>query len=444
LENVSRIINPFFTSCREGGVSPTAGFTDDGIKVSGKGDICILIPYGFFPNDKGNILTNFGFEFSGNARLTSCLFSQETSKCIYYRNPVRNGNAVSFTYALGPSEAGKRAIKIFIQPENTKNNNYELAKLASSYSKSLVDLNVFQNFVSDVFQNTENISFKKIYLPKNIIYDPGFTVTNIENFKSDCQASPSTATKEIVKENGVKSIKYSASFGSFCDHFSYQNLPHNQGYLVVINSKNESGLPLTVCITDYTSRKCDVYSDLTGYKAFDKDVLLLPPMDSEGVGYDVNIENLGIKGSKATNYLSSVEFIPIPYEFLDNINTKEVSANKFLGKVTSFKQTSPLSYIVETSGKPTILAFYRSFEKGFKAYEINCSSPISCLIAEKTAPFIGKEISKHVLVDNWANGWIVNSKRIEIIFVPQYMEALGLLLIGAVFASLLYKLKRQK
>lgn len=433
IANVVKIINPFFSSCKQDNPAPTAGFTDNGIKLEGKGDICILIPFGYFPkesnNKANNILTDFQFQFVGNAKITSCLFNQETSSCLYYRNPIRHGNIVSLPYVLSEDKTNKRAIKIFIESPDDKQNKYVLGNLTSWFSKSIVDLTLSKNFISGIFTKENNLSFDKIYLPRNIAYDPGFTITKIKKLDSDCKSSLSKAKKEIINQNGVESIKYTSTVGSFCDHFSYQDLPHEQGYLIVIDSKNESGLPLTLCVTNYTSRKCDVYSDLSTSKTFKKDIFLLPPMDKGGIGYDINLENLGINRSKSVNYLSSIEFIPLPYEFLGNIKTQESKPNQFNGKVEKVTKYNPASYLIETNGKPTVVSLYLSYETGFKAYSITCNGSISCFLQTKLAPFLGKEIKDHVLVNNWANGWIVNDKNIAIIFLPQYFEYLGLLLL---------------
>jgi len=89
-----------------------------------------------------------------------------------------------------------------------------------------------------MFTNINNASFNRINIPKNNIYNSSLDITKAV-FTNDCKAL--NAKKEIVQQNRVKLIKYTSVLGSFCDHFSYPNLPHNQGYIVSINSKNESG-----------------------------------------------------------------------------------------------------------------------------------------------------------------------------------------------------------
>ena len=55
--------------------------------------------------------------------------------------------------------------------------------------------------------------------------------------------------------------------------------------------------------------------------------------------------------------------------------------------------------------------------------------------------FFGEEIKEHVLVNNWANGWVIDklevrSEKLEVIIVylPQYLEYLGFLIILVVLS----------
>jgi hypothetical protein len=299
--------------------------------------------------------------------------------------------------------------------------------------------------IEKIFIQTPNIAFSKISLSKNVIYDPGFEITKINNFQSDCTSIKSQTKKEIVKIDETSAIRYFSTIGSYCDHFNYPNLPHNQGYLISINSKNISGLPPTVCISNYKTKKCDIYSDLSPYKEFNKDTFLLPPMNDNGVGYNINFENIGIKGTPSDNLISSIEIIPIPYEFLLNVKSEDKKQSNLSKTEVISKTINPLSFIANTSGVNTILSLYYSYEDGFKAYSISCGNTFSCFIKTTLAPFYAKELKDHVLVNNWANGWVTNgAKQVAIVFLPQYFEALGFLVIILTFIFISWHHKENK
>ncbi|MBI4130556.1 hypothetical protein HY468_04520, partial [Candidatus Roizmanbacteria bacterium] len=75
-------------------------------------------------------------------------------------------------------------------------------------------------------------------------------------------------------------------------------------------------------------------------------------------------------------------------------------------------------------------------------------------LAELFPPLFGKQLTEHVLVNNWANGWVLPSEEtqnsklkiqnetteqtVKIIFWPQYLEYIGF---GLLILSFLYLLR---
>lgn len=447
LENVQTLLNPFFTSC-DGQSEPIAGFSQNGINIKGKGNICVLIPLGFFPNEN-NLLINFGFELNQtNVQIKSCIFDQLDSRCIYYLNPLIQNNRLTFTIPINGKDLQTKALKIFFESKNIVQ-NLRLTNLNAQYSVLKADIELSKDFISQSFTD-ENISFKNIYLSKQSAYDPGFEITNIERLENDCGTNSKEIKKEIVKLNGVNVVRYKSNNGNFCDHFSYPNLSHKTGYLIIIDSKNEKGLPLNLCITNYTTRKCDIYTNLSQNTDFEKEVFLLAPTDNKGIGYDINFENIGIAKTPSQNYIKSIEFVPIPFEFLINLSQKDLNLeNLYTGKILNISKLNPSMYTIKTDGQPLILNLNYSFEKGFNAYILNCSNGLSCFIKTIFSPFLAKDL-EHVLVNNWANGWIIGKTpqdmQIVVIYIPQYLETLGLILVAVIFlilSSLVVKNRHQ-
>ncbi|OGH36541.1 MAG: hypothetical protein A2959_03555 [Candidatus Levybacteria bacterium RIFCSPLOWO2_01_FULL_38_23] len=412
LEKVGEIINPFFESCN-GQTPPNAEIFGGKVTLSGKGSICVLVPYGFFPNDSQELLTNFGFDFKTTSKLTSCIFDQSTSSCKFFKDPTveksQNANIASFLYTIPQQAAGHFAIKLFFEKPQTEESKVELSNFFASFTKPSES-----TLLEQEKPQAQNLDFKNIYIPNTSITstDSIFEKT----FENDCKGNATVSKKEILKQGDLQMLKYSSVVGSFCDHFSFPNLTHNLGYFVTVKSKNESGLPMTLCITNYTSRKCDIYTTLSGGGGFKDDIFVLPPTDSDAVGYDVNFENTAVSKTSATNYVSSVEFIPFPYEAISKIT---------LGN---------------SSNPENVLSFNYSFEEGFRAYEINDDSVLNTLL-----PFIfGKQLRDHVLVNNWTNGWKMEDikHQIVVVFLPQYLEYLGLGLIIFTLSYLIIKIRK--
>jgi len=114
-----------------------------------------------------------------------------------------------------------------------------------------------------------------------------------------------------------------------------------------------------------------------------------------------------------------------------------------------------LSSESEDNQSPITLYLSQSYHPGWKAYisETCNMERITCKtrnILNTSFPFIfGKEIKEHVLVNNWSNGWqlnnlnlnqspsISNNLNIIIIFLPQYLEFLGFILLFITFIILI-------
>lgn len=253
---------------------------------------------------------------------------------------------------------------------------------------------------------------------------------------------------------------------------------------------------------------------------------ILPPLAPDGLGYSVYIANdsIGkptIKNAPDDKFIRSVYFVVsekditineirrirvyrFPYEELVNFRLKNKESgyraqgtgeNQFNNLTirqfnTNFSVEHPnpayykviMSYSLspEPSTLPPVPSYVilsQSYHPGWKAYEItSCqSSAVSCQIKNKlqaALPFLfGKEIKepfgktqgKHVLVNNWANGWVIDKSQITnpngqcrksqnntilssvdhcdlelvIFFLPQLLEFLGFALLPLPFLLLL-------
>ncbi|MGB9883647.1 MAG: hypothetical protein ACPLRN_04025, partial [Microgenomates group bacterium] len=88
---------------------------------------------------------------------------------------------------------------------------------------------------------------------------------------------------------------------------------------------------------------------------------------------------------------------------------------------------------------------------GWKAYVIKDQSSDIRQFFYTYFPFIfGQEIKDHVLVNNWANGWLIdnqtikqlNNSTIYLIFWPQYLEFLGFLIFIETFLTIIIKFSK--
>lgn len=282
----------------------------------------------------------------------------------------------------------------------------------------------------DIINNQNKIVSKDLLatLPNFTSLDPKITF----NANNDCPPiNPLEKTnfqKTVILEKLDSFIEYVSSGGSFCEHFSYPTLPRNQGYLISINSRSLKGLPLRICVYNYISKRCDLFTHLSDSKEFTQEHFLLPPID-QNIGFDININNFSVKNNPSINDVKSIEISPFNYMKLSQTETYPPALNE----------------------EKNVIVYSQSFDLGWKAYEVaNSKWQMANWIQNLFPFFFGKELKEHVLVNNWANGWVINSDKQQetnnkfiIIFWPQYLEYLGLGILVITFGRIILSIKKR-
>jgi len=390
--------------------------------------VCISIPLYFIntPKSSSSVLVDVRFSLNNLSRLTACLANSTNGICTDHL-PLENTNGTTtIRFGVNKNELSNTTLILTIDKGN------QVLSLANLHAKSFQSISESQ-LDSTFFSHQALPPFHAVTLPRetNMNYYVNATTQKTEN---DCKNPQNIATKVFVPSNN--SYNYISKIGSFCDHFSFPSLPHSLSYLVYIKSHNIEGLPMTFCITNYTSRRCDIYSKLSKFKTPSEDVFLLAQSDVNGTGYDINIENIGIKGTPAKNAFYSATIVPIPFTFLSHIKSGTTSTTVFKGKITSKTFYNPLLITANVVDSPSLITLSYAYDKGFHAYAIDCDNGILCALSLLVRPFIGNEL-QHITVSSWKNGWVVpNSGTILITFVPQYLEYVGLFLV-AIFMTII-------
>jgi hypothetical protein len=399
-----------------------------------KSPICMVIPLeSLISQDIGSekFLLSLDYDYKGKSNSSLCMVN------------INNGSCLNYVLKNASGGIAKARLNYFgIEKNNLKNLGIKIQ--ADEYSGFLTEKNTYNNFIigeTKPFYSADfskdllgkslgeltNINSRSITIPFSGDNQLSSDITNLPITDVNCKKDPfsinNNQEKKILKEQTKKYIRYFSQNGSACDHFSYSNLPQNQGYLIVISSRNISGLPMTICVLNQKSRHCDIYANLGKSSVFKNDIFLLPPMDNSDkndFGYDINISNLGIKGTPTVNDLESIQIIPIPYRFLSSIKTVSDNTDK------------------------QIYTFPYAFEEGFSAYLVKDN------LLARVFPFVmGNSLKEHVLVNNWANGWVLDKQSVEnqkiiVVYWPQYLEYFGLLILLVTFIALTTKAVKKR
>jgi hypothetical protein len=261
--------------------------------------------------------------------------------------------------------------------------------------------------------------------------NPYSELTNL----TDCSNKKAAYKRNI--ENGV--INYTSINGSLCDHFSFPQLSHEKSYVVQIESRNITGFPLQVYICNDLTLHCNQTFHLTPVSYFIKEAFIIPSYDDHGEGHTLNINNYAIRNQTSINEVKEIsirEYKPCKSDFN---NRGALVSNADL----AYSKPGRMIYkISKQLPHDSILVYLERHHPGWKAY-----------VFEKEPNFIGRifpflfgtELKDHVTVNNWANGWKIpksstiqqsSNSTIILLFLPQYLEYIGFLLLGGLVTVL--------
>lgn len=408
--------------------------------------------------DSRETLVSIKYNFDGDFQSNLCLSLKDNPNCIYYflKNLESNrsiNRGLSQYFSLSTEDLSNLEVKIFLDSTDLKTSKrVRYQDITLGFTTPLLETNLSGKAVKNgLTENSSIDSISEVLISFSGNRDLSQDITKLPKTGGDCPTinprGPAPSSKEVVKDESSSYIRYISDDGSFCDHFSYQGLDPNQAYLIAISSRNLKGLPIRLCVANLVSKRCDIYTHLPKNKNFKTDIYLLPPMN-EGDGFDINVNNFAIERIPSTNDLASINVVPIPYNWLFQIEEGSPHGKSKRIPVASISHPNPSLYTVSGLDKSSnqTLVLTQSFDKGWKAYEIGSINLITEIF-----PFIfGTALKDHVIINSWANGWVLNgqpsmvNRQFVIVYLPQYLEYLGIILTTGVLISLILALKRKQ
>jgi hypothetical protein len=278
--------------------------------------------------------------------------------------------------------------------------------------------NIIFNKQSEI--NNSKVSIKLtdnkiiVSIPKNLILD--YKMDEAKFY--DCGLKKSNNNFQIDNSIYVKSEKG----GSICFAFNAPLIEQRYGYLIKINSQNISGRKLFFYILDATKKQGYVEARLDNGTEY----FLLSPRYRYGLGYSFNFQNNSYENLVSSNLINELQIYSIPTDDVKSLvlnNNNQNVRETMLSDSFTTKKNTYYSYSIDSLiTKPGTIILNQSYHDGWNAY-IN-----------------GKKIKNHVLVNNWANGWVLDENAkgdVKIVFWPQYLEYFGFFLVFLAFVWVL-------
>lgn len=329
------------------------------------------------------------------------------------------------------------------------NTAYQQSKTSIFSSQGL--LSITDRFVIDIKNNRISATIPKIKAVEFVSKE-----TKLEN----CSLTPWKGKNSKKLNNQKNDITVTSEKGALgCFGYFAPFLEQKYGYLLKVQNKNLQGKRLFLYILDSTKRQTYIEDNLEN----EREYFIISPKYPQGSGYSVVFQNYAYENVTSVNQVSNVTFYLFPYQEINNIFlTRKNAVIAPAVFYTSFA-ANQRNYFTYQTTVPTVsgstLILNQSYEKNWKAYVV--SSPESKGKRQKSKSknfliqlfpfFFGKELTNHVLVNNWANGWEITGERqksiktikdseIVVIFLPQYLQFAGFV-IGIISFLLIIKTK---
>lgn len=321
-------------------------------------------------------------------------------------------------------------------------NNYE-------FTTSWLDRDIFPEFVQTYNLDT---STEELSVPYLISQNPFVTIPiasstpvlqDIITKSDECGTETPTTSSKMTLQGDF--VRFASQKGASCGYATFPQAKQDFGSMLIIEARNTKGLPTRLCVTNNQTRRCDIYTTLDMGRDWKKYYFMIPPQPSGNLGYAVNFNTVSIGNDESINDIRSVNLVQIPYYRIENLyfikNAGKTPPENAVS-VTRSTKTNPVEYVAQVkrvSKGQGLITFFEAYDPGWTAYSFTNGYTLHNLLF----PFTGQKLTAHTLINGWANGWTIPSNAIAngqtspviIVFLPQYLEYAGFVLLGGFFAS---------
>jgi len=271
------------------------------------------------------------------------------------------------------------------------------------------------------------------------------------------QTSSCSSTKngKVISKVANSQLTIGATDGAaICFGVNEDSISQKNGYLFTIDSQTVAGRGIFFNIVDRTNRESVMEDRLIN----GKNMYLVPPRDSYGVGYNFSFQLDSHIGSSNESNISKITLFAFPFDTIKHI----YAAPKDTLHIKTYSQLIPVEsthnnyyqYVINsvpnTIPESAVLVLNQAYDDGWKAYEIQSKNGTLDWLQINTPFLSGTEIKEHILVNNWANGWALRQgfapqgKFIVLIFWPQYLEYGGFVVLTLTFVGILFWKKHKQ
>lgn len=242
----------------------------------------------------------------------------------------------------------------------------------------------------------------------------------------------------IIDEKGKNILKLSSMDSTACFSLYSSTLTHDQGYIAFIQSQNIKGRPLHFWLLNEDQKYAPIDTYFSNKNNIKLQTFIIQPLEEFGKAYSLHFDNISIEGDETINTIGEIQTYPIPYNFLTSmvfVKTGEPKPNSNIINLSTSHPNESLykAKISPDTNSPFTLVLSQAFDNGWQAYKIDDSKGLTEFLNGYFPFILGERVKNHVLINNWENGWVIDNPNNQetdliIIYLPQYLEFLGVLL----------------
>lgn len=258
-------------------------------------------------------------------------------------------------------------------------------------------------------------------------------IAEAKNFEPDykrCNDSmQGERNMEKKTDNGETYYQLTAVHDDACLGWWFPSLPLTDGYLVEIEYRTHQGHPPIISGFDGQQRYKFFHQKLKESNTWQTATAVVPPMkDQWQTGIGITFSNMSYNQFETKNDIKNIKIYPLKFDNLTAQQQGETKKLEFNSNIWRYQiKVNRERLLVNSESQYLILP--QSYNHGWIAIYFKGIKP--------------KLLKDHVLINNWANGWKLNSeqllvnsdkaKKIYIFFWPQLLEFIGLItLVGTI------------
>ncbi len=376
-----------------------------------------------------------------------CVFSDELQDCVNKRNRKEYGFSTESTpyknFFEYQEAQGDLTLSFTLEPNSTteKPDNITFERIAlTSYpllsSYSITELQPSQEkqyFVEVNELTTLQTAIAKTPFgshTKELISGHKFELHHLANnplFSSDYYAT-------LVEQDNSLRIYAKDTFANFW--FNLDEIDTSVSSIISVEAKRLQGFPLMLNILSSSTDKKLLQTQIPVGKNFETNYYIIPPTYEFDTGYQIILNNASYNSRSTVHDIKDMSVYQFPYEYLTNIQIRHKDAplpGQRIQQSIQAQKKHTGKYIITYPLKPGILMLSQSYHDGWKAFLVNDQSLFSTMLPF----FFAEEIQTHISINNWANGWLIdtetaeltNSHSIVLLFWPQYLQYAGYMLV---------------